>query len=515
MAFMASSPNEQLFVRAVETGDLNLLERALQEQEGGVYGHHLGISQALHKAIQFRHWAIADRLLDVPGINLRSTDDYGDTAFLLACKIGNLPLVQKIVSLGINLLQHDRTGQTGLQIACAGNHYEVAQYLLVDCKCDPNWTSGDGSWWDGWTAIHYAFTHELVTLLLDHGANIHATCEAYLGGHGTTPLLIAAAAAAATCRPSSSIIQLLLDRGARIHDKNSLGQNALHLVAEQNEDYLDGSIVPVLINHDVDLSARDHQGKTPFDSAHSKGNTNMCNLFLDSFRVRLVEKYGDLALHVILRQLVGLRFRTEIGKLTMEHFTTLTRPLNTLRVRDEHGMLPLHIAAEKGAPVQVLELLMFHNACRVPDHTGALPIHHACKASAPMEVIRYFGDTGGVDTIRKRDLQGRLPLHALFQNLNGPTPEVVNYLLKEYEEESLSIQTTTGDFAWTLVGASSSLDLINYIVRQCPHVVKLGPPSPSDLGVALSIMRRHFELPANESQEMMQKVEELRLHFSK
>jgi len=375
-----------------------------------------------------------------PGIDLNE-------AFTEACLHDpSLPLIQRMVSLGVNprKARNRYGGWTGLYLACHfPYHYQdiqrqdVVRYLLVDCECDPN-LPGLG----GMTAMHKACergNENIVALMLDHhgGADIHATFTRF-GCSGTTPFLLAV-----QCNNSHSTIQLLLDRGACIHDKNSRGETALHLVAGRRPWFRLDIVVSLLLNRGADFLDRDIQGDTPFDSAHSAGYTNACNLLIDSFRVHLLANHGDLALHVTLRHTAyeqtynrrgvrELRFNTELGKLTMEHYTTLLQPFlpYQIHIRDGQGMLPLHIAAGNGTPLQFLEILMSRDACRVPDITGALPLHHACRAGAPIEVIRRLVVTGGVDTVRKQDLQGRLPLHSLFQNdLNRPTLDVVQYLV--------------------------------------------------------------------------------------
>jgi len=201
---------------------------------------------------------------------------------------------------------------------------------------------------------------------------------------------------------------------------------------------------------------------------------------LTSYRDQLLVREGRLAVHAILRDAVheqqgetetGLppRLNTEVGSLSVEHFATLIQLFdpNLCRVRDGLGRLPLHVAAGKGAPAEFLEMLMFPNALRVPDDTGALPIHNACKAAACINVVRYLVDSGGVETVRKQDDEGFLPLHLLFtEEANEPTLKVVQYLV-EAHPLSISTRTLNGDSPITLAGASSArLDVINYLVRQ-------------------------------------------------
>jgi len=228
-----------------------------------------------------------------------------------------------------------------------------------------------------------------------------------------------------------------------------------------------------------------------------------------SFAVNLQKPRDDagsgLTLHAILRDAAYVlrgprpnerRWSTQLGSMTHEEITTLLRPLlrNQQRTRDTQGKLPLHAAAGKGAPIQVLEMLEFRGAYRVPDYTGALPLHHytwwcsRCKAATvPLQskdVIQYLVERGGgVDTVRKRDRYGRLPLHNLFlkereeddsgfKSHGGPTLEVVKTLVDAYAA-SLGVRTSTGDLPLTMTGASASLDVIYHLLRREPEVISV------------------------------------------
>jgi len=480
--FQVDPPAEKL-MEAAEAGDLNLLEEALQEG-AEISARGFAARTALHWAIQNERWDAALRLLEVPGNRtamLEAVDVWGNTPFLLSCEKRNLSFIQTLVRLGCNPNQRNGCGWTGLGIACGNGHINVAEYFITRLGVDPNVATTDCQ-----TPLHLASgwnrdnSHHLVALLLDHGANIHTTCSDPFAGGGMTPLHVA------LLRGSLESIQLLLIRGARVAERTAQGQTTLHLAAQRRL----VEVVQELLDCGLDIFDRDNNDKTPLDYAHENFNENVCDLLLTVYRGQLVARDGALALHVLLRDVTyeqrengRLRLKTEVGNLTLGHFQMLLQPFlpNRLRSRDSQGRLPLHVAAEKSAPVEVLEMLMFRDACRVPDHTGSLPIHHACRGSAPLQVIRYLVDTGGVETIRKPDLEGHLPLHSLFQDedSNGPSLEVVKYLVDAHPPSvfeqplngdlPLSARTLNGDMPLTMAGATAPLNVIYYLTRQ--HLV--------------------------------------------
>ena len=139
---------------------------------------------------------------------------------------------------------------------------EVIRALLKENTIDANWRYDTN-----WTALHCACwwgRHDIVELLLDHGADIdirqhftNITPLAYLC-HGGSP----------------SLVKLLLDRGANIHAKDRDGYTPLHLAC----DYLGRSttdaimIVEYLLAHGADPSVKNLNGQTPLQVARSKGH---------------------------------------------------------------------------------------------------------------------------------------------------------------------------------------------------------------------------------------------------
>jgi len=184
---------DQHLLQGAVVGDWDAIEQSLKKgadinarfKNGGHHFHQA----AIYVAINEEHWDVVFRLLEVPGIDLEAEHELW-TPFLLVCKKGNLALVQKFHSLGVSN-PHPRFSfaQSALHYACYLNNYELAEFVLNQCRCNPNWgeTSGRG------TPLHAACVHieestdALVTLLLDHGASLDTR-----NGFSATPLHIAA-----------------------------------------------------------------------------------------------------------------------------------------------------------------------------------------------------------------------------------------------------------------------------------------------------------------------------------
>jgi len=462
-------PHDHL-LRASEAGDWPSIQSALDNgadinttipafHDYGNIDNMVG-STALDLAIHYEHWDVVDRLLEVDGINLEIENNDGTTPILRVCYRGNRDLVGKFRSLGCNLPHRDQSGKSALHISCSQGNYAVARYLLLEGGFTPNHVDNDGR-----TPLHVAvFTarkgHRLVELLLNHGADIHATTtDTY---HRQTPLHFAIRSG------SLASIRMLLNRGSPLEDRDSRGRNSLHLALERiSRNY--GNITTVmdeLIGRGMSILDRDNQGNTPLDCCRNgRWNTPAGQFLCTTYRDQVVAQNGKTSLHFVLKNTTFRRTRvirrrprvvamcTEVGTLSVEMFRDDILPLfppTSIQTRSDRaglGMLPLHVAAGKqGVPQQLLEMLMFDDACIVRDNTGALPIHHACQASAPLPAIQYLVDTGGEDTLRTRDSSGLLPLHSAARS--GARVEVllpiIRYLVETGGQETLRTQDNSG-----------------------------------------------------------------------
>lgn len=170
-------------------------------------------------------------------------DTYKD--FMLAVKFNDAPavLAQLMQGMDPNSVEVTR-GETVMMIALREKSMKVFDVLLkhVDLRPDARANNGDtalmiasfmgnmravGQLIDagaeinqpGWTSLHYAAANgntKVIGLLLEHSAYIDAQSP-----NKTTPLMMAVRSG------KISAVQILLDEGADIHVKNSLGLTAM------------------------------------------------------------------------------------------------------------------------------------------------------------------------------------------------------------------------------------------------------------------------------------------------
>ena len=412
----------------------------------------------LGKAIMCEKLGIATRLLNVHDIDVNAQDRRGHTPIKLACEKGFLKLVAQLAALGADPYHRNRAGRSGLHCAALQGHVRVVKYLVTHFEFDLD--IGDVR---GDTPLHDACRTgepEVVALLLEFGADVHATNKA-----GKTPLHIAAEHNCHECLNS------LCDHGAirDLEKRDNRGLTPLHCASRWNQ----SEIAQALLDIGANLSARDGLNKTPYDHAPKHDGSIVVDVLTTAFMDKLTGLHGSHCLHFMLSQAAFLQHGmvADIGKLTALQLAELVEQLDPriLRLQDRNGMLPLHMAARDGASRDFLEALMFPNACRIADKNDALPIHAACSSFwLTVKSIRYILDKGGVDTIRKRDKYGKLPIHCLFtERKNHVTLDVVQFLVDKHPE-SLSVRTVRGNLPLTLACQSGSLGVIFYLLRQNP-----------------------------------------------
>lgn len=158
----------------------------------------------------------------------------------------------------------DDNGRTLLHFAATEGNVEAARFLLdnnaiVDAQ--DNWKS---------TPLLLAIYEEplvldrasVVTLLIENGANIHGKDSV-----GNTPLHMAALG-------QTKLVKLLLKQGADVNAVNAAGETPLHKAVQ----YPEYKVVRELLHHGADKSICNAQGLTPVQVAKKRGWANLVAL---------------------------------------------------------------------------------------------------------------------------------------------------------------------------------------------------------------------------------------------
>lgn len=192
---------------------------------------------------------------------LNMTDSNGDNALHYAIFTNSIPMVAALLEAGIDLNHVNNDGETSLMNACATVLSAPIVRLLLEYGARTDIRDSSE-----WSALDVAATNNNVValnLLLEHGVSgldlaLHSACgdDAILCAkalldrgvdvncrafRGRTPLMTAVSNNA-----GADLVQLLLDRGARVHDIDDDGWNTFMWMTE-SDNAIDSDVMAALL----------------------------------------------------------------------------------------------------------------------------------------------------------------------------------------------------------------------------------------------------------------------------
>ena len=139
----------------------------------------------------------------------------------------------------------------------------------------------------------------------------------------------------------------------------------------------------------------------------------------------------------------------------------------------KNGMLPLHYACKRNAPLEVLEFLIqqYPASVKEKDNQGKLPLHYACKNNAPIQVLEFLVQQYPDSFKEKSYYCKRLPLH--FACMNNAPLEVLEFLVQRYPD-SVMEKEYWGKLPLHLAWENNApLQVLEFLVQQYPDAALL------------------------------------------
>jgi ankyrin repeat protein len=214
------------------------------------------------------HEAVVRVLLDIPGVDVNSSDKYDATVLSLAAHDGHEAVVRLLLNVpGVDVNLSDKDGDAPLSAAVLNGHEAVVRLLLNVPGVDVNSSNKYGN-----TPLSLATLngHEAVVRLL---LNVPCIDVNSPNNNGSTPLSLAARDG------HEAVVRLLLDvPGADTNSSNNNGDTPLSLAARKCHE----AIVRLLLNvPGVDVNSSNQNGDTPLSFAASRGHEAIVRVLLN------------------------------------------------------------------------------------------------------------------------------------------------------------------------------------------------------------------------------------------
>ncbi len=154
------------------------------------------------------------------GLDPNTTDPAGNTALMIASRLGHREVVKVLVEFKASVTRRSPHGDTALMFASLKGHLELAKYLLE---------KGAQVTHDGWAPLHYAAFEghgDIAKFLIAKGADRNAFAP-----NGHTPLMLA------TRNGHLEAVRTLLYEDVDVGIRSPGGETALKIaIAGKNEE---------------------------------------------------------------------------------------------------------------------------------------------------------------------------------------------------------------------------------------------------------------------------------------
>lgn len=361
-----------------------------------------------------------------------------------AIKTGNVSVAQELIASGIDLAEKDGAALTPLHYAAIGGHKEIAGILLAR-GAEP-----DVRGMYDMTPLMYAVGQKkIVTLLLEHRANVHAQdffgmtalhkavtqnaqsisllfkYGAYIDAPtkmGYTPLNLALSLP----NPPAGIediAMLLIVSGADVNKAGVDGMTPLHHAVKNSSKT---GIIKLLLKHGAAVNAVNNDGATPLMFAAGRMYFRQVWLLLRSGALAqgaMPEGTGKLALCLIFF-LIGISYCKKLFSRKKTYSHEETGIAEGINKKDEKGMTLLHYAAIYTEDSQELEYLITNGAyIDEPNNDNATPLMLAALNGniEHMKLLLYYD--------ADIQLKGEEEACALHYAVWGEQLEAVQFLL--------------------------------------------------------------------------------------
>ncbi|KGO63933.1 Mg2+ transporter protein, CorA-like/Zinc transport protein ZntB [Penicillium italicum] len=459
---------DSAFTLACIFGKLCVVKKLVAFRPDVVKEHNHEGRNGLLCAIIHKNLSVVEFLIGYPATT-KSTDVNGDSAFTLACLVGYLSVIKKLIAITTEVLEErDGDGRTGVLCAAWNDQLEIVQYLIDEKGAKP-----DDQDETGFTVLHvasYRGNVKMIKYILQKSSDVLEISSFY----GQTPLLTAAE------EGQVAAVQALLQNQANLGHQNNDEDTALHIASRDGNTEL--ARVLIKMRKDVPLEIRNGSSQTPFLTAVVNKHYDVVDLLIGAgakidakdengrTALNIAIEYGDLRLVKTLvekqKDLSGIqndskekallhaaekgdskifRFLLKAGAdieacgdcgETVLHFAArsgncelikmILKQKETLLDKVDHfKKTPLLFAAEKGQH-DALDLLLKRGANSKTEDDDKWTVFHYAAKSGDLGVVQEFYKQDA-SFFNKRNIMGQI---ALVVAANEGQSNVVDFLVE-------------------------------------------------------------------------------------
>lgn len=360
----------------------------------------------------------------------RTQDMYLPGALRLESAAGGVSLAvcTLLLKLGADATAVSKCGSTPMHDAAGSGSPEAAAIIRLLAEHGANVVIRNAQ---GATPLHRAAelsSFEACSVLLSMSANPKATTDV-----GATPLHLVASYVTNPTTPVAKVIDLLLDHGVDVDARDEMGYTPLHRAAKNGSP----RAFAALLKRGADPSARANDGVTPLHLAakcRSENSTAIAVLLMKTRQsmVHDIDNIGTTALHQ-----AAMGGSAKMVDLLLKHGAHV-------RAVDYSGAEPLHYATQTGlkGPANAIEKLVEHGAClAAKTHLGETALHWAARASseeACKKLLEYGADP--LDLTSKGDA----PIHLVANSCEDNAGVIIKMLAeRNVNVNSFNMEGTT------------------------------------------------------------------------
>ena len=359
------------------------------------------------------------------GANVEALDNKHRTPLHAASYGGDRRSLELLIQHEADVHLADKKGWLPLHVAAAGGHFNAAEVLFQNGS-DMNAADNKGR-----TVLHLAMRsacRELIEFLILHGSNLNATD---FSGH--TILGAATNEWHIFGYLKWNVLEAYIENGGDKHAVDAVtGRTALHFAAALVVDGV--ATLDNLLNHGLDLNARDKNGDTPLHRAAARGTPEIVQ--------RLVDRGANLS---AVNNRGQTPFLVSLAVNSEEKSKILLKHGSNVQVADNNGTTALHFAVLQPSLVKmIIKEGIDVNAANVD---GCTPLHRAAFFTFSSRVVRLLLKAGA--NVHCRDKNGNTPLH-------------------------IAISRAKDEIASLLIENGSDVNAANVQGRMCLHMANVG-----------------------------------------